>query len=185
MYPAIPGSPGPSALTGPPSRDALGPRCPQQPPGTGGLEPRLLDAQAPSALCAPSTSTPLPKKGEQPGNRALLMAAPPCVQLTKRSLTLPKVPPGNGCTHFSGQGVLVDGPQRPSYSTKENRRDRYKKDSTDQPSDLQGQFRKDRNRSSIACLTLLPNSSFRARRLLYVFMFTPHRLPDSQQVFVR
>ena len=32
---------------------------------------------------------------------------------------LPRMPPGNDCTPFSGQGLLVDGPQRPSYNTEE------------------------------------------------------------------
>ena len=106
MYPTIPGSPGPSALTGPPSRDALGPRCPQQPVGTGGLSQGCLTLRC-RVLCALPPLPHLSFKMEQQGNRALLTAAPPCVQLTKRSLTLPKVPPGNDCTPFSGRGYLL------------------------------------------------------------------------------
>lgn len=123
-----------------------------------------------------------PKEREQQVNRALLIAAPQCVQLNKRSLMLPRMPPGNDCTPFSGQGILVDGPQRPSYNTEEIF---IRKTALINPPTYWDSSRKIGIDLLLhACLYRQTATSEQGACFICLYIHT-HRPPDSQQVFVK
>lgn len=93
--------------------------CSQHPLWTHDLKLGFPDTQTQSALGSPPTPCPPPLRREQQVGWVLLLDHHPSMPCwTEASLSLPKIPLGNECIPDSGQGVLVNIPQRPS-STRE------------------------------------------------------------------